>query len=152
MSTMDPSEKKIIGITGAVLALFIFSILYARGRNNELPACLPFNKTYLDPKVIRLDQQTYQVYAVAQMWQFQPNQISIPAGSEVDFFLTSKDLVHGFNISEKNVNMMAIYGNINKTTVKFEKPGIYKITCHEYCGVGHQSMQAEVIVTETPVQ
>jgi cytochrome c oxidase subunit II len=152
MSTMDPSEKKIIGITGAVLALFIFSILYARGRNNELPACLPFNKTYLDPKVIRLDQQTYQVYAVAQMWQFQPNQINIPAGSEVDFFLTSKDLVHGFNISEKNVNMMAVYGNINKTTVKFEKPGIYKITCHEYCGVGHQSMQAEVIVTETPVQ
>jgi len=36
MSTMDPSEKKVIGITGAVLALFIFSILYARGRNNEL--------------------------------------------------------------------------------------------------------------------
>ena len=152
MSTMDPSEKKIIGITGAVLALFIFSILYARGRNNELPACLPYNKTYLDPKVIRLDQQTYQVYAVAQMWQFQPNQINIPAGSEVDFFLTSKDLVHGFNIAEKNVNMMAVYGNINKTTVKFEKPGIYKITCHEYCGVGHQSMQAEVIVTETPVR
>ncbi|HEX3079466.1 MAG TPA: hypothetical protein VHQ04_03345, partial [Puia sp.] len=133
MSTMDPSEKKIIGITGAVLALFIFSILYARGKNNELPACLPFNKTYLDPKVIRLDQQTYQVYVVAQMWQFQPNQINIPAGSEVDFFLTSKDLVHGFNIAEKNVNMMAVYGNINKTTVKFEKPGIYKITCHEYC-------------------
>jgi cytochrome c oxidase subunit 2 len=152
MSTMDPSEKKIIGITGAVLALFIFSILYARGKNNELPACLPFNKTYLDPKVIRLDQQTYQVYVVAQMWQFQPNQINIPAGSEVDFFLTSKDLVHGFNIAEKNVNMMAVYGNINKTTVKFEKPGIYKITCHEYCGVGHQAMQAEVIVTETPVR
>ena len=152
MSTMDSSEKKIIGITGAVLALFIFSILYATGRNNELPACLPYNKTYLDPKVIQLDKQTYQVYAVAQMWQFQPNQINIPAGSEVDFFLTSKDLVHGFNIAEKNVNMMAVYGNINKTTVKFETPGIYKITCHEYCGVGHQSMQAEVIVTEAPVR
>jgi cytochrome c oxidase subunit 2 len=149
---MDPSEKKIIGITGAVLALFIFSILYARGRNNELPACLPYNKTYLEPKLIRLDQQTYQVYVVAQMWQFQPAQINIPAGSEVDFFLTSKDLVHGFNIAEKNVNLMAVYGNINKTTVKFENRGIYKITCHEYCGVGHQSMQAEVIVSETPVR
>ena len=44
---------------------------------------------------------------------------------------------------------MAIYGNINKTTVKFEKAGIYKIICHEYCGIGHQSMQAEVIVNET---
>jgi len=152
MSTMDPSEKKVIGITGAVLALFIFSILYAMGRNNELPECLPFNKAYLEPKITQLDKKTFQVYAVAQMWQFQPNQITIPAGSEVDFFVTSKDVVHGFNISEKNVNLMAIYGNINKTTVKFEKPGIYKIICHEYCGVGHQAMQAEVIVTEMPIK
>lgn len=149
---MDSSEKKIIGITGAVLSLFIFSILYARSRYNELPECLPFDKAYLEPKVTQLDEKTFQVYAVAQMWQFQPNQINIPVGSEVDFFLTSKDVVHGFNISEKNVNMMAVYGNINKTTVKFEKTGIYKITCHEYCGIGHQAMQAEVIVNEIPIK
>ncbi len=152
MSIMDPSEKKVIVIAGAVLALFIFSILYARGRNNELPECLPFEKAYLEPKITQLDEKTYQVYAVAQMWQFQPNQINIPVGSEVDFFVTSKDVVHGFNISEKNVNMMAVYGNINKTTIKFEKPGIYKITCHEYCGIGHQAMQAEVIVNESPIK
>jgi cytochrome c oxidase subunit 2 len=121
---MDSSEKKVIGITGTVLALFIFSILYATGRNNDLPECLPFNKAYLEPKITQLDAKTFQVYAVAQMWQFQPNQINIPAGSEVDFFVTSKDVVHGFNISEKNVNLTAIYGNINKTTVKFEKQGM----------------------------
>ncbi len=152
MSTLDPSEKKIIFITGFVLSLFIFSILYARGKNNDLPDCLPYNKTYLEPRVTQLDDKTFQVYAVAQMWQFQPNQIFIPAGSEVDFYVTSKDVVHGFNISDKNVNLMAIYGNINKTTVRFEKSGIYKIVCHEYCGVGHQSMQAEVIVNEPPVK
>lgn len=152
MATLDSAEKKVILITGALLALFIFSILYARGRNNDLPECLPFNKTYLEPKITKLDDQTYQVYAVAQMWQFQPNRISIPAGAEVDFYLTSKDVVHGLLISDKNVNLTAIYGNINKTTVKFEKSGIYKITCHEYCGIGHQSMQAEVIVNEPPVK
>jgi cytochrome c oxidase subunit II len=146
--TIDPSEKKVIIITGVLLALFIFSILYARGKNNDLPECLPFDKAYLEPKVTKLDDKTYQVFAVAQMWQFQPAQIYIPVGSEVDFFLTSKDVVHGFNISEKNVNMMAVYGNINKSSVKFNKPGVYKITCHEYCGVGHQAMQAEVIVND----
>jgi cytochrome c oxidase subunit 2 len=146
---MDPSEKKIIGLTGAVLALFILSILIARGKNNDLPECLPYNKSYLEPKVTKLDEKTYQVYAVAQMWQFQPVQIYIPAGSEVDFYITSRDVVHGFNIIDKNVNMTAIYGNINKNTVRFEKAGIYKIVCHEYCGVGHQFMQAEVIVNET---
>jgi cytochrome c oxidase subunit II len=146
MSLIDNSEKKILIGTGILLSLFIFSILYARTKNNDLPECLPFNKTYLEPKVTKLDDKTYQVFAVAQMWQFQPAQIYIPVGSEVDFFLTSKDVVHGFNIAEKNVNMMAVYGNINKTTVRFDKPGVYKITCHEYCGAGHQAMQGEVIV------
>jgi cytochrome c oxidase subunit 2 len=146
MSAIDNSEKKVIITTAAVLMLFIFSILYARGKNNDLPECLPFDKAYLEPKVTQLDDKTYQVFAVAQMWQFEPAEIYVPVGSEVDFFVTSKDVVHGFNIFEKNVNMTAIYGNINKTTVQFDKPGIYKITCHEYCGVGHQSMQAQVIV------
>jgi Heme/copper-type cytochrome/quinol oxidases, subunit 2 len=146
LPSIDRSEKNVIVITAAVLALFIFSILYARGKNNDLPACVPYNKTYTEPKVTKLDDKTYQVFAVAQMWQFQPSTIYIPVGSEVDFFLTSKDVVHGFNIYGKNVNMMAVYGNINKTTVKFDKPGVYKITCHEYCGIGHQNMQAEVIV------
>jgi cytochrome c oxidase subunit 2 len=138
----------VLWITGATLALFIFSILYARGKYNDIPECLPYDKAYEEPKVVKLDEKTYQVYGVASMWQFQPSEIYIPKGSEVDFFLTSKDVVHGFNIAEKNVNMMAVYGNINKTTVKFDKPGIYYITCHEYCGVGHQNMQAQVIVND----
>lgn len=150
MSAIDRTEKKVILITGITLALFMFSILYARGKYNDLPACLPYNKVYTEPKVTKLDDHTYQVYAVARMWQFQPSQIYIPVGSEVDFYLTSADVVHGFNIAEKNVNMMAVYGNINKTTVKFEKPGVYKITCHEYCGMGHQAMQGEVVVNYPP--
>ncbi len=144
--TLDKFEKKVLYITGALLSLFIFSILYARGKNNDLPECIPFDKTYTQPKVVQLDEKTYQVYSVAKMWLFEPSQIYIPVGSEVDFFVTSSDVVHGFNIAEKNLNLMAVYGNINKATVRFDKPGVYKITCHEYCGVGHQSMQAEVIV------
>ncbi|MBD0276403.1 MAG: cytochrome c oxidase subunit II [Bacteroidota bacterium] len=143
---LDRFEKRVLMITGAILALFIFSMLYARSRYNDLPECLPYDKAYETPKVTKIDEKMYQVYAVAQMWQFQPSEIYIPVGSEVDFFVTSKDVVHGFNIYNKNVNLMAVYGNINKQTVKFDKPGVYTITCHEYCGVGHQNMQAQVIV------
>ena len=149
MSVLDKSEKKILVITGAVLITFIFSVLYARGRNNDLPECLPYDKAYLQPKVTRIDDRTYQVFAVAQMWTFQPAEITIPAGTEVDFYVTSKDVVHGFNIYEKNVNLMAVYGNINKTTVKFDKPGEYNIVCHEYCGIGHQNMQSKIIVKDS---
>ena len=145
--TVDKSEKRVVGITLLVIGLFVFSLLYAKGKyKSDVPECLPYDKAYSEPKINKLDEKTYQVFSVASMWQFQPAEIYIPVGSEVDFYLTSKDVTHGFNISEKNVNMMAVYGAINKTTVKFDKPGVYDIVCHEYCGVGHQNMRAQVIV------
>ena len=151
MSIIDKAEKHVIMITGLLLGVFIFSILYAQAKyKSDVPECLPFDKAYTEPKVNKIDEKTYQVFAVAQMWSFQPSEIYIPVGSEVDFYLSSKDVVHGFNIADKNINMMAIYGNINKTTVKFDEPGVYEIVCHEYCGVGHQNMKAQVIVNYPP--
>lgn len=145
--TIDKSEKKVVAITLAVISLFVFSLLYAKGKyKSDVPECLPYDKAYETPKINKLDSNTYQVFSVASMWQFQPSEIYIPVGSEVDFYLTSKDVVHGFNIAQKNINMMAVHGAINKTTVKFDKPGVYDIVCHEYCGVGHQNMRAQVIV------
>lgn len=151
MSILDKAEKNVLIVTGTLIGLFVFSILYAKEKyQSDLPECLPYNKVYTEPKINKLDDKTYQVFAVAQMWQFQPSEINIPAGSEVDFYLSSKDVVHGFHIYEKNVNMMAVYGAINKTTVKFDKEGVYNIVCHEYCGVGHQNMRAQVIVGQPP--
>jgi cytochrome c oxidase subunit 2 len=127
--------------------LFLFSLLYAKvSRRIDLPECTPFSKIYNEPKVVKLDKDLYQIFVVAQMWQFQPEEIYIQTGSTVDFYLTSKDVVHGFNIFEKNVNLMAVYGGINKMTVRFDEPGTYHIVCHEYCGIGHHNMEASIIV------
>jgi cytochrome c oxidase subunit 2 len=145
--TIDKSEKRVLTITLALIGMFVFSLLYAKNKyRSDVPECLPYDKAYTEPKINKIDSTTYQVFAVASMWQFEPAEMYIPVGSEVDFYLTSKDVVHGFNISEKNINMMAVYGSINKTTVKFDQPGVYDIVCHEYCGIGHQNMRAQVIV------
>lgn len=80
------------------------------------------------------------------MWSFEPHEIRLPVGAEVDFYLTSKDVVHGFNIHKVSLNMTAVPGGINKETVTFKEPGVYKIVCHEYCGSGHQHMMGEIIV------
>lgn len=144
---LDKLERRIIISSLLLMGLFVFSLLYAKDRyKSNVPECLPYDKAYTEPRVNKLDEKTYQVFSVASMWQFQPSEIYIPVGSEVDFYLTSKDVVHGFNIAQKNVNMMAVYGSINKTTVKFTKPGVYDIVCHEFCGTGHQNMRAQVIV------
>ncbi len=144
---MDKYEKRILIYTGILLVIFLAAVMRAVSRGiSDLPACIPYDPSYLEPRVTALDENTYQVFVVAQMWSFQPSEIFIPVGAEVDFYLTTKDVVHGFHIADKNVNMMAVYGGINKTTVKFDKPGVYPIICHEYCGSGHQHMKAEVIV------
>jgi cytochrome c oxidase subunit 2 len=144
---MDKVERGVIITSLLLMGLFVFSLLYAQNNYKiDVPECLPYDKAYTEPKVNKLGDSLYQVFSVAAMWQFQPSEIYIPVGSEVDFYLTSKDVVHGFNIAQKNINMMAVYGAINKTTVKFDKPGVYDIICHEYCGIGHQNMRAQVIV------
>ena len=109
---------------------------------------MPYGNTYSQGELVTLDEHTYQIKYVARMWVFDPPSVEIPVGSEVDIYLTSNDVVHGFHIYEKNVNMMAVPGAVNLTSVKFDKPGRYNILCHEYCGVGHQNMMGEIIVTK----
>ena len=144
---IDKIEKRIILSSMVLMGLFVFSLLYAKSRyGTDVPECVPYDKAYAEPKVNQLDSLTYEVFFVASMWQFQPSEVYLPVGAEVDMYLTSRDVVHGFNIAEKNVNLMATYGALNKVRVKFDKPGVYDVICHEYCGVGHQNMRSQVIV------
>ena len=90
----------------------------------------------------------YEAHIIAQTWQFTPNEITVPVGSEVTFFLASKDVIHGFKIVDTNVNVMVIPGQISEFTHTFRKPGIYQFVCHEYCGAAHHTMAGVVNVVE----
>ena len=84
---------------------------------------------------------------VAQAWQFAPTQIEVPAGSEVTFFITSKDIIHGFKVFDTNVNIMVIPGQISEVTHTFDEPGEFEFYCHEYCGSSHHIMSGVINVT-----
>jgi cytochrome c oxidase subunit II len=144
---MDKTELKIMFWTGVVLVLFLVSLLYAaNAKKIDVPACVPYDKVFTEAHVKQIDSNAYEIFYVAKMWMFEPAEVYIPAGSEVDLYLTSQDVVHGFHIEKKGVNLMAVPGGITRKTVRFDKPGIYRIVCHEYCGMGHQNMQSEIIV------
>lgn len=146
---MDKYEKLVIGFALGMMAVFVFFVLLA-ARNSDISVadCLPYDAKYLEPGVNELNDSTFQIMYVASMWQFEPYEVYVPVGAEVDMYLTSKDVVHGFQIHEKNINLMAVYGSVTKATTTFKEPGVYKIICHEYCGTGHQMMAAEIIVYE----
>lgn len=144
---MDKHELRVLSFTGLLLLLFLLSMLLAIDKYAaEVPECIPYDASFTEPGVKELDDNLYQVFMVAQMWSFEPSELYFPVGAEVDFYLSSTDVVHGLHISKKATNMMAVPGGINKSTVKFNEPGVYEIVCHEYCGSGHQHMKGEIIV------
>ncbi|MBI2941110.1 MAG: cytochrome c oxidase subunit II [Chloroflexi bacterium] len=102
------------------------------------------------PGVAQLGPGRYQVTLLAHTWAFQPNEIRVPAGSEVEFVATSRDVIHGLLIEGTNVNVMLVPGRITRMKARFPRPGEYLFICHEYCGIGHHVMFGKVLVEAAP--
>lgn len=62
------------------------------------------------------------------------------------FRLTSADVVHGFLLPDTNVNTMVVPGFVAEVRTRFAEPGDYMMSCHEFCGLGHQAMWTRVSV------
>jgi len=88
------------------------------------------------------------VRVIAQQYSFVPDCIVVPASTRVVFRATSPDVLHGFLISDTNVNSMVMPGFIAVVSTRFDKPGDHLMPCHEYCSVGHQGMWARVKVLD----
>ncbi|MFD1019562.1 cytochrome c oxidase subunit II [Thalassobacillus hwangdonensis] len=99
-----------------------------------------------NPGVRKIGENEYEVVMTLQIFSFTPADIEIPEGATVHFILTSKDVVHGFQIADTNVNAMVMPGHVQKITQKFDKPGSYLVLCNEYCGAGHQVMSTTITV------
>lgn len=170
---IDPRERNYIVVTIAMVIIFATALLvsafaygiqvptpYERVNPNIVatPGAVPWvdsNNTIpspwgapLDERIRELAPYKYEAYILAQTWAFLPNRITIPEGSSITFYVTSKDVQHGFIIADTNVNMMVIPGEVSTLTATFDKAGEYHFVCNEYCGVGHQTMFGTIIVEE----
>lgn len=83
---------------------------------------------------------TGDLVLVAQAWLWTPNEVTVAAGTEVTIQAVSRDVIHGIRIPDTNANVMVIPGQVSKIKVNFDEPGVYSLICHEYCGIGHQTM------------
>lgn len=159
---IDPRERNYIVITIALIVVFATALLvsafaygiqvpvpYARVNPNEIatPGASPWGAP-MDERVRELAPNKYEAYILSQTWSFLPNRVVVPKGSTVTFYVTSKDVQHGFNIQETNINMMVIPGQVSKLTATFDEAGEYYFVCNEYCGVGHQTMFGTIVVEE----
>lgn len=118
----------------------------------------PSNKDTIDPQkvdetapfdnpgVFEIGDNEYEVVMTLQAFGFNPGDIEVPVGAEVHFTMTSKDVVHGFQVAGTNLNAMVMPGHIQKISQTFNEPGEYLVLCNEYCGAGHQMMSTTITV------
>jgi cytochrome c oxidase subunit 2 len=70
----------------------------------------------------------------------------LPAGREVDVQLRSLDVIHGFFIPGMRLKENAVPGLLLHIHFTPVTPGTYAILCSQICGLGHQRMQAKLVV------
>lgn len=153
-------EKTFLGLSAVMLVVFLAALFYAAvglgatlpGRGGEIdPTEVTETPPFDEPRLERTEPGRYRAVITAQAWSFLPREIDVPAGSEVDFAVTSRDVIHGFHIEGTRINAMVIPGQITRVSYTFEEPGEHLIICHEYCGAGHHGMYATIRVTEAGV-
>jgi cytochrome c oxidase subunit 2 len=151
-------EKIWMWAAGAVIAAFLLTVLVGFATSALQP---PSHVETIDPAKVFTDPRFAQrgvtetatgatVTAVAMTFAFLPAEYHVPAGKPVTFRLTSVDVVHGFEIVGTNGNTMVVPGYVSQFTTTFATPGEYLIVCNEYCGTGHHTMSAKLIVEPRP--
>jgi len=101
------------------------------------------------PKAQHVSGDKYEAYVVTKQFAFQPGTgqpLRVPAGSTVTLYVTSPDVLHGFEMVGTNVNLIIMPGQISEITVEFDEPGTYSMVCSEYCGAAHHVMEGRVEV------
>ena len=154
---IEGSERRwayvVAGVVGFMLAVIIFT-------SAHLIAQPPSNVETIDASRLHLAGEFLEenlgtevrpdgsvvVRVVAQQYSFVPACIVVPADAPVVFRVTSPDVVHGFLITDTNVNTMVVPGFVSQVHTDFTRTGDLLMPCHEYCGLGHSEMWATVQV------
>jgi len=146
-------------LMGTMLAVMM-AIIVVTGVTNALHP--PSNVETVEPTTLHLDGEfaesnlgtaaepdgSVTVRMVAEQYAFVPNCAKVPVNTPVKFRLTSTDVIHGFLLATTNVNTMVVPGFVAEVRTTFDRPGVYQMPCHEFCGDGHHGMWARVQAVE----
>lgn len=160
-------EKLWLGLSLLLIVGFVATITYgAVGAGVKMvdesgdtlnPNALADHPEFGDPGVEKVGENEYEAHIIARQFFFRPGStnagqppITVPANSTVHMYITSGDVIHGFNVAGTNANTMVIPGEVAEITVEVGGPQEYGIVCHEYCGQGHHNMAGVLkVVPET---
>ena len=152
---IDPWEKNWMRISIGLLVIFAIIVTIAGwtagfqlpGAESEVdPRTVTEEGPWAEPGLHQIGPGEYEAYVLSQVWSFTPRELVLPVGAKVDIYVTSSDLQHGFKITDTNINMQIVPGQVSKLSFTFDDIGEFPYICTEYCGSGHAAMFGTVKV------
>jgi cytochrome c oxidase subunit 2 len=105
------------------------------------------------------DQLQVNVYAQQYKWTFEypehdvtSNELHVPVDRQLDLHLTAVDVIHSFWVPEWRIKRDLVPQGVggeevdDTVLVTPNLEGTYSLLCTEYCGIGHATMSAPVVV------
>ena len=149
MNGVPRVERRIVIISTAfVLTLFGLAALAVNLFQVGLPTCLTDIRPFQKGELIAHSPTHYELHYVARMWRFEPENVVVPVGSTVDIYVSTPDVTHGLILLGTDLNLMVVPGVVNYARVRFDKIGVHRVICHEFCGTGHDRMATNLRVVD----
>jgi cytochrome c oxidase subunit II len=101
------------------------------------------------------DSMRVDVFAQQYAWSFgypgkgnvwTEGEMHVPADRQIEFKLHGMDVIHSFWVPEWRIKKDAVPGITTTATVTPDREGTYQLICTEFCGYGHATMRAVVVV------
>jgi cytochrome c oxidase subunit II len=74
-----------------------------------------------------------------------PNELHIPVGIPVVLNVQSRDVIHSFWVPNLHGKRDLIPGEVTRTWIQADAPGVYRGQCAEFCGHQHAKMAFNVV-------
>ncbi len=101
------------------------------------------------------DAELIKVTGQQWLWTFEHEdgtkeigELHLEKGKAYRFEITSKDVIHSFNIHDYTVLLDAVPGKINHVWFSPNVAGEFDIQCREYCGLIHYNMRGTLFVED----
>jgi cytochrome c oxidase subunit 2 len=104
-------------------------------------------------------KKALQVQVIGQQWLWtfrypsyggvETTQLVLPVGRQIEFHVTSLDVIHSFWAYELGVKADAVPGADNVAFVRAYKTGSFQVRCAELCGLWHGHMNTTGSVVST---
>ena len=129
-----------VGWILATLLLFLFIFWWAG--STELAALNP-------------PSNALEIHVVAKqwMWRFQQpngareiNELHVPAKTPVRLVMVSKDVIHDLYLPALRIKKDILPDRYTYLWFTATKPGVFHLTCAEYCGTNHSVMAGRLVI------